>query len=308
MNELPTVSVVVATLKRPQVLARALSSAVLCVPPPHEVLVVDGDEEGSAAEAVRAVAATTDVPIRHVVSPRGLTRQRNVGLAELRGDVVLFLDDDARLMPDVVGQVASAFTDEAVVGATGLVVEPASNAVGGKSAAVRRLLPGGGGEGRFTRYGYPNRLVDEHRDRDVEFMAGCFMAARSTTARQVRFDEELPGYALAEDEDFSCRLSRHGRIRYLSSAVVEHDNGGFGGRDRRAFGRQVVENRAYLFRKNFPQTRLARAQFGLLLLVLVLHRLANLDLQGARGIVEGTVRLVRGRSELGRSARSSRPG
>lgn len=298
MEQLPAVSVVVATLKRPQILAEAVASALRASPPPLEVLVVDGDEQASAADVVRSVTSSTDVPVRHVQAARGLTRQRNVGLTEARGDVVLFLDDDARLEPDVIGLVAQAFTDPAVVGVTGLVVEPASNAVGGKSAAIRRLLPGGGGEGRFTRYGYPNRLVDEHRDRDVEFMAGCFMAARTSTARTVRFDEELPGYALAEDEDFSYRLSRHGRIRYLSAAVVHHDNGGFGGRDRRAFGRQVVENRAYLFRKNFRQTPLARAQFALLLVVLVLHRLVNKDLSGARGLVEGTVALVRGRSPL----------
>jgi glycosyltransferase involved in cell wall biosynthesis len=293
MQNLPTVSVVVATLKRPQVLAAALQSAVQSVPPPYEVLVVDGDEAGSAADVVRTVGATTAVPLRHVPSPRGLTRQRNVGLDALRGDVVLFIDDDARLQPDALGRVATAFAAEPdVVGVTGRVVEPASNAVGGKSAAVRKLLPGGGGEGRFTRYGYPNRLVDEHRDHEVEFMAGCFMSARAAVAREVRFDEELPGYGLAEDEDFSYRLSRRGRIRYLADAVVEHDNGGFGGRDRRVFGRQVVRNRAYLFRKNFPQTRTAQAQFGLLLALLVLHRLLNRDLQGARGIVEGALVLA----------------
>lgn len=295
-------SVVIATLRRPEVLRRALVSAVASVPPPHEVLVVDGDESGSAAAVAREVGATTDVPVRHVLAERGLTRQRNVGLRELRGEVVVFIDDDARLGPDALRQVAEAFSDPGVVGATGRVVEPASNRVGGKSAAVRRLLPGGGGEGRFTRYGYPNRLMDEHRDHEVEFMAGCFMAARSSTARAVGFDEELPGYGLAEDEDFSYRLSRHGRIRYLAQAVVHHDNGGFGGRDRRAFGRQVVRNRAYLFRKNFPQTRLAKAQFGLLLLVLLAHRVLNRDALGALGLVEGAVELARAAVSASRSS------
>ena len=283
-----------ATLKRPEVLRGALRSAVESVPPPYEVGVVDGDEQASAAAVAQEVGATTDVPVRHLVAPRGLTRQRNAGLRELAGDVVLFLDDDARLAPDALRRVVEAYDDASVVGVTGRVVEPASNRVGGKSAAVRRLLPGGGGEGRFTRYGYPNRLVDELADRDVEFMAGCFMSARADVARAVGFDEQLPGYGLAEDEDFSYRVSRHGRIRYLGQAVVHHDNGGFGGRDRRAFGRQVVRNRAYLFRKNFAQTPLARAQFGLLLLTLLVHRLLNRDLRGALGLVEGAAALARG--------------
>ena len=73
----------------------------------------------------------------------------------------------------------------------------------------------------------------------------------------------MGGYALAEDEDFSYRLSRLGRIRYAPEIVVEHRKLGFGSHDPRRLGRLVVVNRAYLFRKNFPGTALARAQFPL---------------------------------------------
>ena len=45
-------------------------------------------------------------------------------------------------------------------------------------------------------------------------MPGCFMSARREAA-SVRFDEKLGAYALAEDEDFSYRLSRRGRLVYL---------------------------------------------------------------------------------------------
>src|SRR3954447_26044779 len=106
-------------------------------------------------------------------------------------------------------------------------------------------------------------------------MQGCFMTARLAAARSVGFDERLPGYGLAEDEDFSCRLARLGRLRYLPDLVVHHGNEGFGTRDRRAFGRSVVVHRTYLFRKNFVQTRAARIQFSAFIGLLVLHRLAN---------------------------------
>ena len=103
------------------------------------------------------------------------------------------------------------------------------------------------------------------RERDVEHMFGCFMSARREAAAAVRFDENLPGYALAEDEDFSYRLSRLGRIRYLPDVVVNHRKLGLSSQETREFGRLVVTNRAYIFRKNFPQTRLARMQFALFL-------------------------------------------
>jgi GT2 family glycosyltransferase len=157
------------------------------------------------------------------------------------------------------------------------------------------MLPGGGADGQFTRYGYPRRLTQVDRDQDVEFMQGCFMAARLDVARTVGFDESMPGYALAEDEDFSYRLSRHGRLRYLAGAVVHHDSGGFQSRDRRAFGRLVVSRRAYLVRKNFDPTLRTWLGFSGLVLVFIAHRLVNRDFLGAVGLLEGSVDAIRGR-------------
>jgi GT2 family glycosyltransferase len=289
-----TCSVLIATLGRPDVLTRALASIADSDIAPAEVVIVDGDPARGAESAARTVTSSP-CPVRYVASAPGLTHQRNVALEEATGDVVLFIDDDARLEPGALGRLVAAYGDPAVVGVTGKVVEPASNRRGGKTSRLRHLLPGGGTDGTFTRFGYPRRLVDEDVERDVEFMAGCFMSARTSLARKVGFDERLPGYGLAEDEDFSYRLSRLGRIRYLPEAVVLHDNAGFGGRDTRAFGRQVVRNRAYLFRKNFAQTPVARLQFTMLLALLVVHRLLNADARGALGIVEGAVDRIRGK-------------
>jgi glycosyltransferase involved in cell wall biosynthesis len=281
-------SVVIATLRRPDTLRRALTSLAACTPPPDEIVVVDGDEDRSA-EPIAEQAGSGPVPIRYVPAERGLTRQRNVGLTVASGDVVVFIDDDATLFGDAFTRLEGAFADPDVVGASGRVEEPHSTRIGGKTSKLRAIVPGGGREGQFTRYGYPRRLIHPDVSRDVEFMPGCLMAARLEVARRVMFDETLPGYGLAEDEDFSYRLSRLGRVRHLGDLVVRHENAGFGGRDRRAFGRQVVRNRAYLFRKNFPVTPRAQAGFAGLLGLLVVHRLVNLDWKGALGIAEGAV-------------------
>ena len=115
------------------------------------------------------------------------------------------------------------------------------------------------------------------------------MSARIDAARAVRFDEHMTGYALAEDEDFSYRLSRLGRIRYVADIVVEHRKLGFGSADDRRFGCLVVVNRAYLFRKNFEQTPLARAQFGLLVAMLVGHRRRQPRVARCAGAARGRV-------------------
>ena len=136
-------------------------------------------------------------------------------------------------------------------------------------------------------FGFRRPIVDVEEPRDVEYMPGPLMSARRDLAAQVRFDEQLTAYALGEDDDFSYRVSRGGRIRYEPTASVQHHELGWKAMDRRALDRLRVVNNTYLFRKNFPQTRQARVQFALLLLLMLAHRLANREWAGARGLVEG---------------------
>jgi GT2 family glycosyltransferase len=280
-------SVVIPTMRREEILDTTLESLSRCDPCPAEVIVIDADPEGSSRPVVTAFDQQVEPAVHYLRSVPSLTRQRNYGIDDAEGDVIVFLDDDVTIEPDLFERLEKVFEDLAVVGATGRVIEPQSDRLGGPASSVRRLLPGGGEEGTFTRYGYPRYLSDPDQPRDVEFMQGCFMSARREFAAKVRFDEHLGGYALAEDEDFSYRLSRLGRIRYVPEIVVQHRKLGFGSQDARSFGRRVIVNRAYLFRKNFRQTPLARMQFAAFVLALVGHRLVNGEWQGARGLLEG---------------------
>ena len=283
---------IVPTLGRPQRLRELLTSVIACDPPPAEIVIVDGQPSDTARDQL---ASPTDggTPVVYVPSVPGLTRQRMVGLERASSDLVLFVDDDVELPADAFSKLMSAFADPKVVGATGRVIEPSDRMVG-KTSWVRRLLPGGGSEGGFTRFGYPRRVLAD-APADVMFMQGCFMSARRDTAIDTGFDTALTGYGLAEDEDFSYRLSRRGLIRYLPDIQVVHHNEGFGSRDQRSFNRTVVVTRAYLFRKNFPQTLVARLEFGLFIGLLMVHRVINREWRGVRGLVEGSVDAWRGR-------------
>lgn len=287
-----TLSVVIATRNRPDPLRQTLASIARCAPPPDEVIVVDGSDDRSVEEVVSAeMPAATYL----LASRPGLTRQRNLALDHCAGEIVLFVDDDVELDPSALGIIRDAYREPDVVGATGRVDEPLGRAFGHKHDPIRRLLLFGGEEGTFTSFGYPRYLIDLETARDVEFMQGCFMSALTSVARDVRFDEQLPGYALGEDEDFSCRLSRRGRIRYLPTATLTHLKAGFSSQEPRAFGRLVVRNRAYLFRKNFPQSIPRTILFLTLLGMMVAQRLVNREWRGALGLLEGTVTTMRPR-------------
>lgn len=289
------ISVVIATLRRPESLAATLASLAACDPSPDEIVIVDGDPDMSA----RNVAERSGAGTRYLPSARGLTRQRNLGTAAASGEVVLFVDDDVTVPSNTFRSLQSAFLDPSVVGVTGRVVGDRSRVVN-RESRLRRCLPGGGRQGAFTRYGYPRYILDPDLAHDVEHMPGCFMSARRDLTLELGFDESLIGYALAEDEDFSCRLSARGRIRYLPEIVVEHRLATHENPSSRALSRTLVINRAYLFRKNFVRTPLARAQFGLLVCLLTTHRLVGKDVAGARGIVEGAAAVLRqGRAPAG---------
>lgn len=285
------ITVIIPTVGRSGLLEDTLRSLHESGARVGEVIVVDGDAESSSLAVVEhAVAAYPRLNVRHLRSARGLCRQRNLAVDEAAGQLIVFLDDDVWVEALGIERLTAAFADPEVLGATGHTVEPSPRRVSLKHSRLRRLLPGGRHQGRMTPSGYPNRLRDVHRDHDVEFMNGCWMAVRTDLARRLGFDEALEetgGYALAEDEDFGYRVSRLGRVRFVAAARLEHRNMGFASADQRAFNRAMVLNRAYLFRKSFVPTRLARAHFALMLAVFLVHRLLNADWRGVRGLVEG---------------------
>ena len=94
-----TVTVCVATYKRPDGLRKLLDSLQQQVDaPPFEIVVVDNDREESARRVVEA--AKGDPAIRYLVEPRrGLAQVRNRSVAESQATFLAFIDDDEWATP-----------------------------------------------------------------------------------------------------------------------------------------------------------------------------------------------------------------
>ncbi|MDX8480738.1 glycosyltransferase [Mesorhizobium sp. VK24D] len=98
----PQVSFIVCTRDRAAVLEACIDSIrAACRAHPAfaaELVVVDNGSRDGTAKYLSRIAATSDVALTAISEPRpGLAAARNAGLAQARGRVLVFVDDDCRL-------------------------------------------------------------------------------------------------------------------------------------------------------------------------------------------------------------------
>ena len=119
-------SFVIATLDDDGDLGPCLQSMAELLPPQDEggfeVIVVDQNQDDRLLGVLAPF--TERLSLRHVRVPfRGASRARNLGAREARGAWVGFPDDDCRLLPEVLQQVAQIAADPAVKVVTGQTVD-----------------------------------------------------------------------------------------------------------------------------------------------------------------------------------------
>jgi glycosyltransferase involved in cell wall biosynthesis len=116
----PTISVIVCTRSRSDLLRRCLEGVRQLDPSPDEVIVVDNTEGDRATESV-----ARDFGARCIVEPiGGLSRARNRALAESKSEIVAYLDDDAVPYTDWLSSILEPFRNPEVAIVTGRTVPP----------------------------------------------------------------------------------------------------------------------------------------------------------------------------------------
>jgi glycosyltransferase involved in cell wall biosynthesis len=122
----PAVSVVISTYNRADRLPLALEALLAQVASvPYEIVVVDNNSTDATPAVVASLAARADGRIRYAFEPRqGLSYGRNTGIALSRGGIIALSDDDVRVAPDYVEQLARAFAEHPEVDYVGGRVLP----------------------------------------------------------------------------------------------------------------------------------------------------------------------------------------
>ncbi len=285
-----TLSVIICTRNRYQDTLRCLDSLARQTQPADEILIVDSSDDDYLGPIVSALFPHTFPDCRVLHSAKGLPRQRNIGIRNSRGDIVLFLDDDVILEPDCLAHLMTVFTTDTAQhygGGMGLIT--GNQAATGFTRFLQRLffLGENGGDGRFKPSGFPSLPHGQKTFMEIETLSGCDMAFRRSVVEKFVFDENLTDYAYMEDDDYAYRVSRHQALFYTPDARLEHRVSTQSRMSNRRSQRMLVRNHRYLFRKNFPHHPANIAAHLVSLWGLIVTRILQGDIYGMVGACEG---------------------
>ncbi|MHB0937158.1 MAG: glycosyltransferase [Armatimonadota bacterium] len=295
-------SVIICTKDRQDDLRAALRSLAAQTLPPDDVLVVDAGSEPALDDAlIRELRAA--YRLRQLRTAPGLTKQRNLGIRESTGDIIVFFDDDVVLEPEYLRQVVAVFAGDAE-GKIGAVGGRITNAVPagpvGWGERLRRLirrvfLLSDLGDGRLKASGFPALPHGLAEGRFIECLSGCGMAFRRAVFALTPFDETLSGYSYMEDVDISRQVLKQGYAIYYQPAARLAHNASPRARETSAdVSRMLVRNYDYLFHKHWNTGALRRLAFHWALCGLLVAAIASRDRSRVQGIRAGLRDLRRG--------------
>ena len=318
-----SLSLIVCTYRRPEAVRSLLQSLDVQTAPPDEILIIDGSEDTETETAVRQIGSSGRsagvsyfrVPPEH----RGLTRQRNYGIARAKADIVAFLDDDT--VPEVAyfEEIRRCFLRHPEAGGVGGYiagtrwrrVDPGTRLRLGMFRCgdwerredyrwrMRKLLhlDGDSSPGWMPRSGHGRSvtfLPPDGEDHEVEFMFGGASAWRRAVLERHKFSTFFQGYGLYEDLSFSLQVSRKAPLFVCTAARLSHRHDAGGRPNSFRYGQMVVRNGWYVWRQRWPQPSARdRLRWWSITLLLTLCRLVDARHDGLRrGIEEALGRIV----------------
>lgn len=275
MPEQPFVSIVVPTHRNPGPLRQTLASLRQLEYPAdrYEIVVVDDGSNDGTALAVGAV--TGELPkVRYHEQPRaGAAAARNQGARLASGEILIFVDDDMVVPPELIARHLEALRRHAPVAVCGyrefapeLAAELSSTPFGRFRLAVEPRQEWGDG--------YERRIQESNgncRPHPGGLTANNLAIRRDDFFTIGGFDEGFP-YAGYEDQDFAVRAGLAGIACLVNYQLVAWHNDRrltlreFGERQRRGAMTSVLLASKYperyrdrdLFRENEPIRRADR--------------------------------------------------
>jgi len=210
MATLMKVSVVIPTYYRREDLAELFDSLLKQTFKPFEVIVVDDtptEEIAVLCDTFKGQFAKQKVHLIYHKNrkKKSLSVARNVGVEKSSGDILMFFDSDVILFPDYIEKILEVFKKfPYAVGVQGWIVNIKRTKFYYIRQVIYRIF-------RFSHhvkdrcklFEYPSSLT---RIVQCEALIGANFAIKREVFNELRFDENLLGYAYMEDMLFSHTL------------------------------------------------------------------------------------------------------
>lgn len=277
--------VIIATRNRPHALSLSIPLWIGQVPQPTRLIIADSsDDHANIKDVVDKLTYNAGIEVIVLRCSRGLTRQRNAGLAAARSEIVMFPDDDALPFSGVAREILKVYELDVaeVIGAVcaAWADQPPRVDAGSLQAAYKMTvtdrikLKVSRFRQRFENAVCPNPFILLGRDRwsgrpvpswlpgedvvQVEWMTGLCMTFRKGLLSREPFDETLEGYGLFEDVDASFTASRQHLIVGVNRAKLFHYRMPGKRGNGREMGATQLLNRAYVVCKHSEPSSSAR--------------------------------------------------
>jgi cellulose synthase/poly-beta-1,6-N-acetylglucosamine synthase-like glycosyltransferase len=188
-----------------------------------EIIVVDGGSTDCTTDLIK------QYPIKFVRESKksGISAARNLGISNSKGDIVVFLDDDAIVEKDWLECLVKPFEDERIAGVSGKVI-PITNTLFNREFA--------------PDYDQGPNIIE------TKYFVGCNMAFRKSALVEAGYFDSKIKYGHDENELCSRLVSAGYRLVYTPYAVAHHDYvPSFSALLRKKF--KLGKSRAYLEKK-----------------------------------------------------------
>ncbi len=168
-----------------------------------EIVAVEETDEADPIGGIRYIA--------HPVANRGIPYARNLALANARGEIVVFLDDDCVIHEGWLDNLLKPFNDASIVGVQGGVCVPRSTNVIGWAESILGV-PGGG----ITRVWQAKGRVEDTRE-----ISTLNCAYRRWVIDKIGgFERRLK--ITGEDYIFAKQACDYGRCVFVPDAMASH--------------------------------------------------------------------------------------
>jgi GT2 family glycosyltransferase len=255
---LPSLSIVIPSHGRPDLLRACLLTVTRHAPASTEIVVIDDGSPGQVAHSV--AAAFPSVRTISLARQRGFCVAANRGIFETTGSVVELLNDDTEVTSGWAESALGAFQDPSVAAVAPLVLYPPGDA----PVTSPPLIDSAGDHyyvgGIAGKRGHRRPLEATYLRRCRVFGASASSAffRRAALLEVGAFPESFGAYF--EDVDLAFRLHWAGyHIVYQPDSRVLHHVSASYGRSKRRLLEQQSCNEERVFWRNLPARELARA-------------------------------------------------